>query len=88
MKTAEKGLQFGVSKCKYMKIAKNPDYVFKSLLEIDSWKVEYKDNLETGENELVEIYEGKVPIQKTDEQKYLWFIISSSGNNMPMYKSD
>ena len=45
-------------------------------------KVDFKENIETGEDDLIESYQGLVPIGKTDEQKYLGFIISSKGDNM------
>ena len=31
---------------------------------------------------MVETYIGEVPIQETDEQRYLGFILSSKGDNM------
>ena len=49
---------------------------------MDSWIVKHELNLETGEAELIENYGGPIPIEKVKEQKYLGFIISSSGNNM------
>ena len=49
---------------------------------MDSWKAEYKDDLDTGELELVEKCEGKIPLEKTEEHKYLGFVLSSKGDNM------
>ena len=40
------------------------------------------DNPENSDNELVEEYGGKVAIGKTENQKYLGFIISHKGDNM------
>ena len=51
-------------------------------LFVHKWKVEYKVNLETNEEELVETYEGLTPIGRTSEQKYLGFVISANGDNM------
>ena len=49
---------------------------------VDQWKVDYKDNIETGNEELIESYIGQVPIGKTEKQKYLGFVISGTGNNL------
>ena len=82
VKTAEKSLRFGASKCKVMLIGKDTKNVLSSDLVVDSWTVSYKDNLKTGDYELVEKYEGPVNIEQTDKQKYLGFIISNIGDNM------
>ena len=82
VKTAEKGLQFGVTKCKSMLIAKDKEHVLNSDLTVDKWKAVHNDESEPGEDTLVDIYEGQVPIEKSDEQKYLGFVLSSKGNNM------
>ena len=37
----------------------------------DKWRTEFKENAETGEEELIEIYMGQTPIGKTNDQKYL-----------------
>ena len=80
--SADKGLQFRPTKCKSMLIGKETEYVLNSDLLVDSWIVKHELNLETGEAELIENYGGPIPIEKVKEQKYLGFIISSSGNNM------
>ena len=82
VKTAEKRLQFGIKKCKTMLVGKNTENCLNSELEVDSWKAEYKDDLDTGELELVEKCEGKIPLEKTEEHKYLGFVLSSKGDNM------
>ena len=81
VKTSEKGLQFGTKKCKYMIIG-NPEDGINSNLMIDSWKQVYEENVKTGEYEMIEKYEGEVPMETTSEYKYLGFIISSKGDNM------
>ena len=53
-----------------------------SEIVVDKWRTEFKENAETGEEELIETYMGQTPIGKTNEQKYLGFVISGSGNNM------
>ena len=82
IKSADKGLQFGITKCKSMLVGKDLDNVPNSNLTVDSWKVSHIDIPGIGGDELVENYEGQVPIEKTEEQKYLGFVLSSKGNNM------
>ena len=82
IKTAEKGLQFGAKKCKAMMIGKNPKHVLNSELSVDTWLLEQKENRETGNIELVETYTGPKEISNCSEQKYLGFVISSTGDNM------
>ena len=80
-KSAEKRLQFGVQKCKTMIIGR-ADTIMDSNLQVDSWNVEYKMDDETSNYVLEESYNGKVQIEKTENQKYLGFFLSSKGNNM------
>ena len=82
IKTAEKSLQFGPSKCKTMLVGKNTENTVNSELYVDSWKVEYQENLGTGEDDLIETYMGPTPIKMTNQQKYLGFVLSSTGDNM------
>ena len=84
VKTAEKRLQFGVSKCKSMLISKNKQTLTLSNnpLTVDKWKVEHIQNTSTGESELVESYEGPVMMESTSEQKYLGFVLSDRGDNL------
>ena len=77
MKTAEKTLQFGTKKCKFMLVGKDTKNVMKNNLMVDEWKINYS---ETGH--IVEKYSGQTSIEQTEHQKYLGFIISSTGNNM------
>ena len=77
IKTAEKKLQFGHSKCNSLTIAhKNATYV-KSDLVIDHWSEKHDEN-----DQLIETYEGKVNMSEVCEQKYLGFVISSDGSNL------
>jgi hypothetical protein len=82
VKTAEKCLQFGAKKCKSMLVGKNLENVINTTLCVDKWTVEHEENLKTGDTDLVETYSGQVEIGKCQEQKYLGFILSSSGDNM------
>ena len=54
IKTAEKQLQFGVTKCKSMKVSKNVDTLPSNNLLVDSWEVTHVDDPSTGSNQLVE----------------------------------
>ena len=76
VKSAEKGLQYGVKKCKSMLIGKNHENAINSELMVDEWTEKYVDNVETGEIDHVENYSGEVPIEKSKEYKYLGFFIS------------
>ena len=49
---------------------------------VDKWKVEHEYNKQNNEVKLIETYIGEVPMEETNQQKYLGFIISSTGNNM------
>ena len=75
-------MQFGIKKCKSMLIGKNLENVLDSNLSVDSWTVEHRENKETGDTDLVETYSGQIEMGKCKEQKYLGFILSSSGDNM------
>ena len=77
-KTAEKTLQFGPTKCKSMLVGKNTEHVINSELLVDSWTVQYRDS---EDQDIIESYGGQIPIGKTDQQKYLRFIISNKGDN-------
>ena len=50
---------------------------------VDKWNVKHIDSPENSDNnDLVEEYGGKVAIGKTENQKYLGFILSNKGDNM------
>ena len=53
IKTAEKTLQFGPTKCKTMFVGMASNTVLNSDLYVDSWTVSYQDNRETGDLELL-----------------------------------
>ena len=65
-----------------MFVGKVKENFLDSEMFVDKWNIEYKENIENGEEELIETYMGQTPIGKTNEQKYLGFVISGSGNNM------
>ena len=82
IKSAEKTLQFGQKKCKTMLVGKNSEEIISNELLVDVWIVDYAENKETGETEIVETFNGQVPMSKTGEQKYLGFVLSNKGDNM------
>ena len=82
VKTSEKVLQFGVTKCKSMIVGKNIKNAINNELLVDGWKETFVDNIETGECDLVDEYIGEIPIGETEEQTYLGFILSCKGDNM------
>ena len=82
VKSAEKRLQFGISKCKSILISKKPEFVQNSQLSVDNWVITHNEDMKTREIRFVETYEGKILIDKTEKQKYLGFHLSSSGDNM------
>ena len=63
-------------------MVKTQKNVLNNELVVGTWRVTHEDNPETGEEDLVEVYDGQVAIQKTEVQKYLGFYLSSLGNNM------
>ena len=82
IKTAEKSLQFGVKKRKSMLVGKCLEKVINSDLLVDEWSVDYIEDKQTGDVNLVENYCGLTEMGKTDEQKYLGFVLSSTSDNM------
>ena len=88
VKTAEKSLQFGTTKCKSMVVGKDTESVVNSELLVDNWTVKYMENKDIGEDDLIESYDGMVPIEKTGTQKYLGFVISNQGDNMANIRDD
>ena len=84
VKTAEKGLQFGIKKCKSLLVGKNTENVINNKLMVDSWESKYETD---GDKfNLVENHIGLEEIGQTDEQTYLGFVISNKGNNMANIK--
>ena len=74
VKTAEKTLQS-------MFAGKSSNDFLNCDLLVDSWKVSYENNSETGDLDLIETYEGPVIMEKTTSQKYLGFVLSNTGDN-------
>ena len=82
LKTTEKGLQFGPTKCKSMIVGKDISTVINSNIMVDKWSVSYTENVMTGKDDLKEIYCGLTEVEKTANQKYLGFVLSNTGDNM------
>ena len=83
VKTAEKRLQFGVSKCKSMIVGKNLSNIINTKLSIDQWNIKHVENGQSGDSILTETYQGRVDMEQTDQTKYLGLILSNRGSNMP-----
>ena len=64
-----------------MLICKEGESTLYSDLMVDSWEVKYQDSQGDG-LKLTEKYQGLTKIGQTKTQKYLGFVISSSGDNM------
>ena len=84
IKSAEKRLQFGDSKCKSMIIGKKCDQIKNNDILVNKWNVSYVDNLEDGDvkNDIIETFDGQVKMGKVEQQKYLGYILSNKGDNM------
>ena len=82
LKSAEKGVQFGVNKCKVMIIGRELENVINYPIYADEWTESYFENEVTGDIEIKEKYEGKIAIEEVKEQKYLGFVLNSQGNNL------
>ena len=65
-----------------MIIGKSLENIHKNNLEVDKWEIVRKEENKTGRELFFEEFRGQVPIEKTEEQKYLGFVLSSKGNNM------
>ena len=61
---------------------KENHYSYYTKLKVDEWAVKYEENPKTGELELIENFIGQTEIENVESQKYLGFVISSTGNNM------
>ena len=53
IKTAEKTLQFGPTKCKSMLVGKDTGETLNSSLVVDNWKIEYNENTTTCKDDLI-----------------------------------
>ena len=65
-----------------MLICKDRTSVLDCDLMVDNWEAKYEENADTGVLNLKEKYIGLTRIEKTTQQMYLGFVISSSGDNM------
>ena len=80
IKSADKFLQFGQKKCKYMMINKKHCEDLSGQLFVDKWKethISYQQGYK-----MVEFYDGTMNMEKVNEFKYLGFTISNEGNNL------
>ena len=70
IKSAEKALQFGTTKCKSILVGKNKKLIQNNCLVVDKWVTSHVENEKTGDTDLVEQYQGKIEIEKAEEYKY------------------
>ena len=78
-KTRMQKLQFGPEKCHQLHVGKSN--ICCPELYIDEWRLEKKDNLKTGIENLVDILVDEHKIEQASEEKYLGDIISIDGKN-------
>ena len=81
IKSAEKRLQFGENKCKSMIIGKKSEQIVNNSILVDKWKLNYLEDSKDG-NEIVERFDGQAEMGKTEQHKYLGYILSNKGDNM------
>ena len=74
-------MTFGIKKCHTMLIGDKSDCIVDNELSVDKWIVNYTDT------EVKEEFVGPVTIGKCSEQKYLGFVLSNTGSNMPNIKA-
>ena len=48
-------------------------------LTVDNWIIKCEDN---EAEDIIEIFDGRIPIEQTDKQKYLGYYLSNKGDNM------
>ena len=82
VKSANKGLQFGSDKCKLMTIGKGKSEILCSDISVDNWVTSYDKS-----GNLIEQFNGQVQISQTQNERYLGFQISNTGNNMENIKT-
>ena len=78
-KTNIKRLQFGPEKCHQMHVG--PKQITCPDLYINTWKLEKKDQFETGMENLVDVETEDHKIELTEDEKYLGDIITVNGKN-------
>ena len=70
-----------------MFFGKRRNSILDGQLFVDKWDVVFEDNPETGDEELIETHAGQTPIENTQKQKYLGFVLSGTGDNMANIKA-
>ena len=76
--TANKSLQFNVTKSKTMQVGKSLETIIDQVIEVDSWSADHNTK-----GILVEEYEGKVAMKDVNAYKYLGYVVSASASNVP-----
>ena len=78
-KTNQKKLQFGLNKCHKMHVGTSKPYC--PQLKLDSWEVKNVMNIQTGEYELKDQFEGSKGMEESVMEKYLGDLITNDGSN-------
>ena len=66
-----------------MVVGKNLSDIINTNLSVDKWNVQHINSGQSGDSYLEETYQGRVDIEQTSQTKYLGFILSNKGSNMP-----
>ena len=82
VRSADKTLQFGPSKCKTMFVGRKGALDLSGTLSVDNWDTNYVDKDHTGKYDLVESFSGQIDMENVNEWKYLGFMISNSDSNI------
>ena len=69
-----------------MIVGRNLSNTINTKLSVDQWDVKHVKKGQSGDSILTETYQGRVDIQQVDQAKYLGFILSNKGSNMPHIK--
>ena len=78
-KTANKDLQFGADKCKYMIVSKKkPESFHIPNIQVDQWEATHDKN-----GEVIDKFLGKSSMKEENSLMYLGHMLSKNGDNMP-----
>ena len=84
-KTNIKKLQFGGEKCYKLHIGKKKHLCPE--LHVDSWKLQKKDEKESGIKNLKDVFDGDFKMESKEDVKYLGDIITTDGTNVKNVES-
>ena len=81
-KSNMKKLQFGTAKCHKMHVGNKRIEEICPDLYVDGWRLKEVSDIQTGESDIFDEYEGMQQMDKVDEEKYLGDILSADGKNV------